>query len=153
MKVEEAVQDAQGYAEAALQHIRHLSEAIGPRGSTTPGERRAAEYARDALRRLGIEPRLETFNSGQSTYRPFVLAFGTALAGALAYVATRHPIASLLAAAPRAVCSVSCCAVSLSKTPIKTPSAMASRLTQKFRSRPNTRRPRSRSSRRTGRLR
>lgn len=99
MTVEEAVQDAQGYAEAALKHIRHLSEAIGPRGSTTPGERRAAEYARDALRRLGIEPRLETFDSGQSTYRPFVLAFGTALAGALAYAVTRHPIASLLAAA------------------------------------------------------
>ena len=58
---------AQSHAEVALRHIRHLTETIGPRGSTTPQERQAAEYARDVLRGLGIEARLESFQSGRST--------------------------------------------------------------------------------------
>jgi hypothetical protein len=91
--------DAQRYVETALRHVHHLAETIGPRGSTTPAERRAAEYARDELRGLGIEARLEPFRSGRSTYRPFVLAFGVALAGALLYAIARHPAAAFLAAA------------------------------------------------------
>jgi hypothetical protein len=88
----------QGTARAALTHIHHLAEVIGPRGSTTPGERQAAEYARDVLHGLGVDARLEPFRSGRSTYRPFVLAFGVALLGALLYAVTRHPAAALLAA-------------------------------------------------------
>jgi hypothetical protein len=92
------MEDAHRYTQTALEHIRHLAETIGPRGSTTPGERQAAEYARDVFQRLGIDARLETFQSGRSTYRPFVLAFGAALVGALLYAVTRHPIAAMLAA-------------------------------------------------------
>ncbi len=91
--------DAPGYAEIALKHIRHLTEVIGPRGSTTPQERQAAEYARDVLQNLGIDARLEPFRSGRSTYHPFVLAFGASLLGGLLYAITRHPLAALLAAA------------------------------------------------------
>jgi hypothetical protein len=90
--------DTPAYAEAVLKHIRHLAETIGPRGSTRPEERQAAEYARDVLQSLGIDARLESFQSGRSTYRPFVLAFGVALLGVLLYAITRHPAAALLAA-------------------------------------------------------
>jgi len=90
--------DAQSYAETALEHIRHLAETIGPRGSTTPQEHQAAEYARDVLQGLGLDARLEPFRSGRSTYHPFVLAFGVALLGVLPYAITRHPAAALLAA-------------------------------------------------------
>jgi hypothetical protein len=93
-----AMADARTHAALALQHIHHLAETIGPRGSTTPEECRAAEYARDVLQRLGIDARLERFQSGRSTYRPFVLAFGVALLGALLCAITRHPIVALLAA-------------------------------------------------------
>jgi hypothetical protein len=92
------VTDAQDYAEIALKHIRHLAETIGPRGSTTPQERRAAEHARDVLQGLGIDTRLEPFQSGRSTYRPFVLAIGAALLGTLVYAFTRHPVAAAGAA-------------------------------------------------------
>jgi hypothetical protein len=92
------MEDALGTARVALRHIRHLSEAIGPRGSTTPEERQAAEYARDMLHGLGVDARLEPFQSGRSTYRPFVLALGVALLGGLIYAITRHPAAALLAA-------------------------------------------------------
>jgi hypothetical protein len=42
---------------------------------------------------------LEPFRSGRSTYRPFVLALGIALLGALIYAATCHPITAAVAAA------------------------------------------------------
>lgn len=90
--------EAQAYTQAALVHIRHLAETIGPRGSTTPKEREAAEYAHAVLQRLGINAWLEPFRSGRSTYRPFVLAFGAALLGGLLYAITRHPALALLAA-------------------------------------------------------
>jgi len=91
--------NAQSYAETALKHIRHLAETIGPRGSTTPEEYQAAEYARDVLQGLGIKARLEPFQSGCSTYRPFVMAFRAALLGSMLYLVTRHPVVAVLAAA------------------------------------------------------
>ena len=39
----------------AMQHIQHLSMTIGPRGSTTPQEKQAAEYARQQFEALGLE--------------------------------------------------------------------------------------------------
>jgi hypothetical protein len=90
--------DAQSYPEVALEHIRHLAETIGPRGSTTSKELEAAEYVRDALRALGISARLEPFRSGRSTYRPFVLAFVAACLGTALYTVVRHPGTALVAA-------------------------------------------------------
>jgi hypothetical protein len=53
---------------AIIEHIRYLAETIGPRGSTRPPEKRAAEYAEKALREAGLEPVTEGFQSGRSTY-------------------------------------------------------------------------------------
>ena len=69
---------------SATDHIRHLSVAIGGRGSCTPGERQAAEYAAEQMRALGLAGVcLEPSRGAPSTYRPFVLAFLAALLGTL----------------------------------------------------------------------
>ena len=57
-----------------LQHLEHLSVKIGPRGSTTPQERQAHEYARAWFETLGLETHWEPFTSPTSGWRPFVLA-------------------------------------------------------------------------------
>lgn len=62
------------FVESWLRHIRALAQEIGPRGSTTEGERRGSEYCAEALRRLGLEAKVETFMSARSIYRPHVLA-------------------------------------------------------------------------------
>ncbi|HVF11347.1 MAG TPA: M20/M25/M40 family metallo-hydrolase [Abditibacteriaceae bacterium] len=70
------------YSGRALQHVQYFCEAIGPRPSTGVGERLAAEYAAGVMRQLELQDvRLESFRSGRSTYRPFLLAFLAGLAG------------------------------------------------------------------------
>lgn len=69
----------------ALRHVEHLATAIGPRGSTTDGEARAAEYARDWFEHLGLEAAVETFRSPVSGWRPFALASLIGLACAVAF--------------------------------------------------------------------
>ncbi|HRQ10325.1 MAG TPA: M28 family peptidase [Trueperaceae bacterium] len=64
---------------SAMTHVKHLAETIGPRGSTTPPERQAAEYAAAVMRGAGLEPRLEEFTSPVSGWRPFALGAGVAL--------------------------------------------------------------------------
>ena len=72
------------YTQKALEYIRYLSEAIGGRGSCTPAERQAAQYVADQMRLLGVsEVRLEPYQGAPSTYRPYALAFTSALAGTL----------------------------------------------------------------------
>jgi len=90
--------DAQTYAQATLRHIRRLAKITGPQEPTTPKKRQAAEYARDILRSLGIEARLEPFRSTRSTYAPFVMAFAAAFLGSILYSLMHSPIATLLAA-------------------------------------------------------
>lgn len=51
-----------------LEHIRVLSEDIGPRGSTTKGERQGAIYCLSAFQRIGLKPVLETFFSARSIF-------------------------------------------------------------------------------------
>jgi hypothetical protein len=73
------------YTKRAIEHIRHLSEDIGGRGSCTPAERQAAEYTAEQMRALGVpEVRLEPYQGAPSTYRPYALAFATAFLGTLA---------------------------------------------------------------------
>ena len=68
----------------ALEHIRYLAVTIGARGSCSPAERQAAQYAVDQMDEMGVQSaRLESFKGAPSTYRPFVLAFGVALVGTL----------------------------------------------------------------------
>ncbi len=65
----------------ALDHVRYLAETIGPRGSTTPQEARAAQYAADVLRSLGLEPTVEPFTSAKSAWYPYVLFSALMLLG------------------------------------------------------------------------
>jgi hypothetical protein len=62
-----------------MNHVRCLAETIGPRGSTLPSEKRAAEYAEGVIREAGLEPVEEVFRSGRSTYHPFALFSGLVL--------------------------------------------------------------------------
>jgi hypothetical protein len=59
--------------EAWLRHIRALAEEIGPRGSTTEGERRGHEYCREILSGQELEARWEIFRSAKSVFHPFLI--------------------------------------------------------------------------------
>jgi acetylornithine deacetylase/succinyl-diaminopimelate desuccinylase-like protein len=73
--------DLDSYAERALARIGYLSVIVGGRGSCSPHERRAAEYAAEQMRELGLsDVRLEPYRGAPSTYRPYALAFGLAAA-------------------------------------------------------------------------
>jgi hypothetical protein len=81
-----------------MAHIHYLTEVIGPRGSTRPEERQAAEYARGVLHGLGIEEvRVEEFESARSTWRPYAVCALLALLAAAVYPLAGR--ASALAAA------------------------------------------------------
>jgi hypothetical protein len=69
----------------ALEHVRHLAETIGPRGSTSPQEREAAEYAAGVLEGLGLSPRVQPFTSAVSAWRPYALALALSLLAAAIY--------------------------------------------------------------------
>ncbi|GAB4506252.1 MAG: M28 family peptidase [Anaerolineales bacterium] len=69
----------------AMDHVRYLAETIGPRGSTTPDEARAARYAADVLRDLGLEPTVEPFTSAKSAWHPYVLFSALMLVGAILF--------------------------------------------------------------------
>ncbi len=68
-----------------LEHIRVLAEEIGPRGSTTEGERRGALYCRDVLLGLGLNPQVEPFRGARSIYHPHLLAAAVMLVAWLIY--------------------------------------------------------------------
>jgi hypothetical protein len=65
--------------ETIKRHVYHLSVEIGPRGSTTPSEQRAADYAAQVYRELGLAPLTEPFKSARSAWRPFGLGTGLVL--------------------------------------------------------------------------
>ncbi|MBP7687618.1 MAG: M28 family peptidase [Thermoflexales bacterium] len=71
-------------ASQALNHARFLSEQIGPRGATTPEEKRAADYARDQLQQVGLgDARVETFRSPRSKWLPLTIVFSLAVWGTI----------------------------------------------------------------------
>lgn len=57
----------------AMEHIRYFAENIGPRGSTTPKEAEAAQYAFEILSREGLNPVIEPFTSAKSAWHPYAL--------------------------------------------------------------------------------
>ncbi len=61
------------HVENWLSHIHALSEEIGPRGSTTDGERRGHEYCSGILGRLGLSPQTETYAGARSIFLPHLL--------------------------------------------------------------------------------
>jgi len=74
-----------GLAARCLEHVRHLSEDIGPRGSTTATEAAAAAYAWGVLDKLELSPRMQRFRSATSQWRPFALAITLALLAVAVY--------------------------------------------------------------------
>jgi len=77
------------YAREALQHIRHLSEKIGPRGTGSKAEAEAAEYVRQHLLSIGLAPTLQNFRAPFSVWTPFAVASAIALLGIGLWVLTR----------------------------------------------------------------
>jgi acetylornithine deacetylase/succinyl-diaminopimelate desuccinylase-like protein len=71
----------------ALQHAWHLAENIGPRGSTTPQEERAADYVRQVMEEAGLQPTKESFTAARLAWRPHALAMSAALLAELLFVA------------------------------------------------------------------
>ncbi len=87
------------HAQIAYEHIRHLSETIGGRGSCRAEQRRAAEYVREKMREAGVSRvEFEPFKGAPSTYLPFALAFAVALAGTLSVLFVENRIALTFAA-------------------------------------------------------
>ena len=91
----------------AMDHVRYLAETIGPRGSTTPQESKAAHYTAQALQEAGLEPVTEPFTSARSAWYPYVLFSGLVLAGELLlWSGERWGVIAALALALLAVVSV-----------------------------------------------
>lgn len=63
----------------SLDHIRRLSETIGPRGSATEEEAKAADYVAEQLTSLKLTPQRHKFLSAESAYAPYALFAGLAL--------------------------------------------------------------------------
>jgi hypothetical protein len=82
------------HTETWLRHVRSLSVDIGPRGSTTEGERRGSQYCQRALSDAGLDARMESFTSAHSIYLPHLMAAVIALVAFALY-----PLAGRLSAA------------------------------------------------------
>lgn len=87
-----------------LQHITHLSQTIGGRGSCTPQEKEACQVTQAVMQELGLSAvNLEPFQANRSTYLPFALAFGAALVGSLAALLIPGQILFMIAAVVNAL--------------------------------------------------
>ncbi len=93
--------DHERYVQTWLSHVHALAEDIGPRGSTTEGERRASAYCERVLLRLGLTPTMEPFTSARSIFLPHVLAQVPMLVAFLLY-----PLAGRISAALSALLSL-----------------------------------------------
>ncbi len=68
-----------------MEHIRTLSEEIGPRGFTTDGERRGALYCKEIMESHGIKAQIEHYRGARSTYFVHLLAGLTMLMSWIIY--------------------------------------------------------------------
>lgn len=66
-------QDDLPQVETILKHMHYLCETIGPRGSTTKGERLGAEYCQSVFQKLGLLTNLEHFKSARSIFQPHLI--------------------------------------------------------------------------------
>jgi hypothetical protein len=93
--------DHEHYIDRWLTHIRVLAEEIGPRGPTTPEERRASEYCQEALVQIGLDPRTESFTSARSIFhQPLLCAIAMLVAFAI------YPLGGRVSAGLAALLSV-----------------------------------------------
>jgi len=70
---------------AWLRHIHALAGEIGPRGSTTEGERRGSRYCAEQLTGLGYAPQIEGFDSARSLFLVHFYVAACMLAAFLIY--------------------------------------------------------------------
>jgi hypothetical protein len=68
-----------------LGFVKHLSEDIGPRGSTTENEHKALDFAQEQLSELGLQPQRHSFLSATSAYSPFAVGAGMMLIALLLF--------------------------------------------------------------------
>jgi hypothetical protein len=66
-------------SDTALKHVEYLANMIGPRGSTTPEEKKAHDYAQSVLGELGCNPRTDSFLSLTAVYWPYLIGLGVVL--------------------------------------------------------------------------
>jgi hypothetical protein len=72
--------------EVALEHARQLAAVIGPRGSCTPAEKRAADYVCGVMSGLGLaDVRVETYPGLRSAWQGFAIIYNLGLLGHLLY--------------------------------------------------------------------
>lgn len=62
--------------ESIMEHLHHLAVEIGPRGSTTPQEAEAADYAEAVYRQLGLDPVRQPIVSARSAWSGYSLGIG-----------------------------------------------------------------------------
>jgi hypothetical protein len=89
------------HVERWLQHVRSLAQEIGPRGSTTEGERQGSAYCQEVLTGLGLEARTEPFVGARSIFVPHVL-----FAGAMLFACIVYPFAGRTSALLAALLSI-----------------------------------------------
>lgn len=82
------------YLDDWMRHIRALAVDIGPRGSTTDAERRAADYAAHHFESIGLEACVEHFTSATSSYLFFTVVGALFIASFVVY-----PLAGRVSAA------------------------------------------------------
>ena len=68
------LQTADPHLSIWLGHIKALASDIGPRGSTTAGERAGSDYCQHTFDALGLAPQMEGFKSATSIFVPHLLA-------------------------------------------------------------------------------
>jgi hypothetical protein len=91
--------EAERYARRAFDHLAHLTQQIGCRGSCTAAEKQAADYAVEQLQAFGVRDlRAEPFCGAASAYDRYALAFGVAVFGILLGLAWTERMADLMAA-------------------------------------------------------
>lgn len=56
-----------------LGHVRVLAVEIGPRGTTTPGEQKGAEYCQQALQKAGLAATIEPHVAARSNFDPHLI--------------------------------------------------------------------------------
>ncbi len=71
--------------ERLLSHLRHLAETIGPRGSTTQGEREAADYIEKTLQGYSLQPERQPFRSIKTFSWLYLILYGLFPVAAMIY--------------------------------------------------------------------
>lgn len=73
--------------DSIMRHLHYLADQVGPRGSTTPKEAEAADYAETVYRQLGLRPVRQPVTSARSAWHGYGLGAGIFLLAEVALLA------------------------------------------------------------------